>query len=117
MAEELAAKKALRRGHRSSTTRTLGQVDVAISSKPLDISKISQLKRSLEDKLRCLSTLDEEILLLTPEDTIEEEVITADEYKERIYIALSKLGQVDSASVRIDAGPRGSSTPPVTSRS
>lgn len=46
------------------------------------------MKRSLEEKL---GSLDEEILELTPEDAIEAEIIQADEVKERIYAALSKM--------------------------
>ena len=42
-----------------------------LSADPLDVSKIYQLKRSLEDKLQSLSDLDQGILDLTPEDSIE----------------------------------------------
>ena len=51
-AEQLARKKRLRAGHRASTTRILGQVEPAIAADRLDVSKINQLKRSLEDKLQ-----------------------------------------------------------------
>ena len=89
--EELARKKRLRAGHRASTTRILGQVQPSIADDPLDVPKITQLKRSLEDKLVSLSGLDERILELTPEDAIETEIVQADEIKERIYVALSEL--------------------------
>ena len=92
-AEQLARKKSLRAGHRASTARILGQVEPAIAADPLDVSKINQLKRSLEDKLRMqsLSDLDQGILELTPEDSIETEIVQADEIRERLYAALSKL--------------------------
>ena len=90
-AEQLARKKRLRAGHRASTTRILGQVEPAIAADPLDVSKINQLKRSLEDKLQSLSDLDQGILELTPEDSIETEIVQADEIRERLYAALSKL--------------------------
>ena len=96
--EQLARKKRLRAGHRASTTRILGQVEPAVTADPLDVSKITQLKRSLEDKLHSLSELDEAILNLTPEESIEAEIIQADETKERLYSALTKLDRCLSAS-------------------
>ena len=90
-AEQLARKKRVRGGHRAPTTQVLGQVQPSITTETPDIPKITQLKRSLEEKLHSLSTLDEEILLLTPEEEIEEEIVQADEIKERVYTALSRL--------------------------
>ena len=69
----------------------MGQVEPAIAAEPLDVSKINQLKRSLEDKLQSLSDLDQGILELTPEDLIVTEIVQADEIRERLYAALSKL--------------------------
>ena len=68
MGEELAGKKNVRRGHRASTTRILGQVDPAIASEPADVSKMNQLKRSLENKLQSLSALDEGLQSLSALD-------------------------------------------------
>ena len=90
-AEELAGKKRVRAGHRGSTTRMLGQVQPTIDSDPLDIPKIRQLTRSLEEKLQAVSKFDSDILDLTPEDDIEDEILQADEVKEQIYQALSQL--------------------------
>ena len=85
--EQLARKRRLRAGHRASTTRILGQVEPVITADPLDVSKINQLKRSLDDKLRSLSDLDQAILDLTPEESIEAEIVQADETKEHyMYI-------------------------------
>ena len=91
MSTELAPKKRVHAGHRASTRRFLGQVDTAIASVPLDVAKITQLKGTLEDKLKALNALDEEILTLTPEDAIEGEIVQADEVRELIYTALSRL--------------------------
>ena len=71
--------------------RFLGQVDTTIAGVPLDVAKITQLKQSLEDKLKALNTLDEEILTLTPEDAIEGEIVQVNEVRELIYTALSRL--------------------------
>lgn len=89
--EQLARKRRLRAGHRASTTRILGRVEPATTADLLNPSEVNQLKRSLEEKLQCLSGLDQDILDLTPEESIEDEIIQADEIKERLYAALSKL--------------------------
>ena len=88
---ELTRKKKVRAGHRASTTNILGQVDPSLAATPLDVSKITQLKRSLDNKLQSLSTLDDEILALTPEEAIEDEIVQADGIRDRIYEALSRL--------------------------
>ena len=48
----------------------LGQIQPAIGSEPLDVAKIDQLKRSLEEKLKSLSLLDDEDLTLIQEQTM-----------------------------------------------
>ena len=88
---ELARKKKVRAGHRASTTRILGQIDAAVTTEPLDVPKITQLRRSLEDKLTSLTALADEVLPLLEEEAIEAEIIQADEIKEHVYAALSEL--------------------------
>ena len=75
---ELARQKRVRAGHRSSSTKIMGQVEPCLSESPPDASKLTQLKWSLEDKLQSLSTLDDEILGLTPEDSIEAVIVHVD---------------------------------------
>ena len=93
--EELALNRNIRRGQRAATTRILGQVGTAVDTQPPNGPKISQLKRSLEEKLQILSNLDDKILVVTPGEDIETEIIQADEVKERIFLALLQL---DAAS-------------------
>ena len=88
---ELARKKKIRAGHRASTTRILGQIDPCLAAVPFEASKVTQCKRSLESKLQALTTLDDEILDLTDDDGVEAEIVQADEVKESIYRALSRL--------------------------
>ena len=88
---ELVRKKKVRAGHRASTTRILGQIDPAVTTEPLEVPKITQLRRSLEDKLTSLTALDNEILPLLDKEAIEAEIVQADEIKEQVYAALSKL--------------------------
>ena len=87
--EQLSNKKRLRAAYRPSTTLLLGQSEPAITANPLDVSKITQLKRSLDDKFRSLSDLDEVILDLTLEELIEAEILKADETKERLSASTS----------------------------
>ena len=88
----ITRKKRLCTGHQASTTKILGQVQPAIDSEPLDVAKIDQFKRSLEKKMKSLSLLDNEVLTLIPEEAIEDEIVQADEIRERLYTALSRLG-------------------------
>lgn len=70
MAEALAKKKRVRAGHKASATRLLGQVDDAIANtEALDVSKLTLLKMSLNEKLRTLKTLDREIVDLIENET------------------------------------------------
>ena len=117
---ELARQKRVRAGHRSSSTKIMGQVEPCLSESPPDASKLTRLKRSLEDKLQSLSTLDDEILGLTPEDSIEAEIVQADECRQNIYEALSRLEialcqpPTESSSIRpvvVAAAPRSRASP------
>ena len=89
--EQLVRKKKVRAGHRASLTRILGEICKSVSATPRDNFKISQLKRSLEETLQTLTKCDEEILPLVLEGDIEEEIVRADEIKERLYNTLSLL--------------------------
>ena len=114
--KQLTRKKRLCAGHRGSTTPILGQVEPAITADPLDVSKITQLKQSLDDKLRSLSDLDEVILDLTPEESIEADIIQADEAKEQLYSALMKLDHCLSASTPSPTRAAAVTRPPATCR-
>ena len=94
MAEGLVRKKRLRAGHRGSTTRILNKVDSLLTGEAgsaLDLAKLAQLKLTLTEKLETLRRLDQEILDLTKEDGLEDEIEQADSYKEGVYAALVKI--------------------------
>ena len=112
MSEQLARKRRLRAGHRASTTQILGRVEPATASDPLNALKINQLKRSLEEKLQCLSDFDQDILDIMPEEAIEDEIVQTDEIKERLYAALLKLDHCLSSLGRTPP-----TTPPVHANS
>lgn len=97
--EQPARKRELRGGHRASATQILGHVEPAITAKPLDVSKINQLNRSVEDKLQFLSDLNQASFDLTPEDSIEDKIVQADEIKEWLYDMLSRLEHCLKATI------------------
>ena len=57
MADELAQLIRTRRGHRSSTTKTVTKVNDLISARSIDETKLLHNKRMLEEKLDQLKAL------------------------------------------------------------
>ena len=57
MAELLMWKKRVRAGHRSSATKTIGQVHEALLEAELNISFLKQKKAALEEKMKLLRFL------------------------------------------------------------
>ncbi len=91
MSEEeraLTRKRKVRAGHRASATRILGQVEPALAATPVDIDRISQLKRTLEGKLETLKSLDGEVVEATPDEGVEDEI---QQTNERLYGSLSRI--------------------------
>ena len=91
MSENLAKKKRIRAGHRASATRMLRQSDELLAVAPPDTVKLSQLKLSLEEKLGTLKQLDGEIVELTDEEHLIEEIEQADGFKEGIFAAMVRI--------------------------
>ena len=86
MAEELARKKRVRAGHKSSTTKMMTRVEEMLSSvESLHLSKLNQLRMGLHEKLEEIKVLDGEILSLVKDDEVDNEITQADLYKEKIY--------------------------------
>ena len=72
MGEELARKKRVRAGHRSSTTRMITRVEEMLASGgSLDLSKLEQLNMSLKEKLHEIKILDSEIVTLVGDDDLD----------------------------------------------
>ena len=93
MVEGLSKKKRGRRGRGSSTSCTLSQANVAIEASwetgvtNAILSKLTQCKSSLQDKLYILNRLDE-ILDLVTEDEVENEIKQADIFNEKIRVMI-----------------------------
>ena len=94
MSKESLPRKKIRAGHQVSATRLLSQIDTALTTPATDSDKLSQLKLSLHKKLETLKLLDSEIVQLTPEEGLEDEIEQADGYKENVYCALIMIDKV-----------------------
>ena len=94
MTEALTKKKKIRRGHRASATRMVNRVGEIIAAHEddatteLDVTKLLQLKLSLEEKLSTLKQLDGEILDLVEEEAVDDEIAQADDCKDIVPLLL-----------------------------
>ena len=84
------------------------QLEGLLRDEPLDKARLAQLKLSFQVKLDTLNRLDGEILDFVEEDELENEIQTADTFKENVYSAMVKI----EGSLK-DTGPRadGTATP------
>ena len=99
MAEGLVRKKRIRAGHRGSTTRMLREVDELLAADTLDKARLAQLKLSLQEKLDTLKQIDGEILELTEEGDLENEIQQADTFKDSVYSAMVRLQEAVKETV------------------
>lgn len=97
--EDLARKKNVRAAHRASATRLMNQADSLIGASPLNTDELTLLQTSLSAKLKTLETLNAEIVDLTPEAQLEEEIGRADEYSEKIQRMLLQVQKALQPSV------------------
>ena len=67
------------------------QVEETLGREAIDLSKLSLLKCSLQEKLETIKILDGDIVDLIEDDKLTEEIEQADFYKETIYDALLKI--------------------------
>lgn len=82
--EALARKKKVRAAHRTSATRLMGLADALIEATPMNADELALLQTNLTTKLTMLQAFNAEIVELTPETQLEEEIGRADEYSEKI---------------------------------
>ena len=69
-AEELAKKKRVRAGHKASAIRMIGNAEDLLKTAGSDVLRLTQLSRSLREKLDVLTTLDGEIINLVDEGSV-----------------------------------------------
>ena len=78
--EGVTRKKRIRAGHKASATRILTQIDTLLIEESPNLSKLSQLKLSLQEKLDTLKLLDSEMLGLIDEGELTSEIEQADAF-------------------------------------
>ena len=89
--EELTKKKLIKAGHKASATRMMGSAEDLLKTSGSDTSRLTQLSRSLQEKLDVLTTLDSEIINLAAEGSVVDEIEQADIFKEGIYSTMVKI--------------------------
>jgi len=89
--EGVARKKRIRAGHKASATRIVTQINGILSEDNPDLTKLLQLKLSIQEKLETIKSLDGELLDLVTEDDLTSEIEQADAYKEGIYAAIIRI--------------------------
>ena len=95
----VAKKKIIRQGHRACASKILGNVKSVIQN--YDSSneiRLRQLKISLEERLKKLKTLDEEILEVIEDSEITSEIEESGELTENIYGAIVEIDSILSKS-------------------
>ena len=96
MAEELAKKKRIRAGHRTSVTKLIHLAETALAETP-DIKKLTTFKMTLTEKIKTVSTLDDEIAnLLDEEEALSDDIDQADLYKQKIYAVIVSIDEAIS---------------------
>ena len=69
----------------------MSQADTLIAATTVDADELSLLQDNLSKKLTTLEALNAEIVEITPEDELEDEIGRADEYSERIQRTLIQI--------------------------
>ena len=82
--EELARLKSVRAAHRSSATKSMNEADGLLGTSPLDPDELTLMQTTLSAKFTTLETLNAQIVALTPEVNLEDEIRRADDYSEKI---------------------------------
>ena len=116
-AESLTKKRRIRAGHKASATRMIRQVEETFRREAIDLSKLSLLKCSLQEKLETIKILDGDIVDLIEDDKLTEEIEQADFYKETIYDALLKIDKAVCETKPSVTALRNADTPGPTSSS
>lgn len=113
MVEDLAQKKKICSGNRSSAMRLMNQFEEASAvTGGQVIEKLLQWKVSLTEKLQMLKALNNEILVLVDDDAVEDEIKQADVFSKRLQQSIINVEQlIASKSLTGTATHRSTSTP------
>ena len=89
----------------------MNQATTALEADEKDADQLRLTKQMLEEKVKTLKSLDEEIAELVPDEELEDEIQQADQQIERIYGVLTKLNKA-LLLPRPTTPPTGAAAPP-----
>ena len=81
----------MRGGYRSHVTKLTNKAKTEIDSEEASSIKTDQISVALKEKLKLLTAIDQEILLLVKDDEVEAEVLECEEHKSRTYGTIVEL--------------------------
>jgi len=94
MAAELARKKKVRGGHKASVTKIVAAAEALLAADPPDVTELTSIQMSLEEKLKVLAGLDEGIAdLIEDEGELAAEIDKTDDFKRKVYTIMAKIEQ------------------------
>ena len=91
MSDELAKKKRITGGHKASATKIMQQISEHVRSETSDETKLACLKRALNEKFTTIKALDDEISGLIEDESVVEDIDTADQFKETSFNSLFSI--------------------------
>ena len=98
--EDLKKKKKIRGGHKGYVTKTLERIQSLLNRfEPTVVNQLKTYRIALEEKLKILGSLDDEILGLLKEDQIEEEIEETGHFRGSIHEMMVKIDEVLLAEV------------------
>ncbi len=97
----VSKKKRIRGGYRAHTKKLFGDCKTLLEKEHPESTLIEGLSRNLNDKLKLLRAVDEEIFLLLNDDEIEAAVIDAEEWQAEIQARLVALDAAKSPRAAI----------------
>ena len=111
--KEISRKRKVRGAHRSSVTRILSNISELLpgSTEKLELTNLRQKKSALSEKSQILKRLDEELLIIIPDDELEGEVEQADLIQERIQLAILEIDDALSGEEMSSHEPQASLEP------
>ena len=100
MGDEDLKKKKIRGGHKEYVTKTLERIQSLLDRfDPTVVNQLKTYRIALEEKLKILGSLDDEILGLLKEDQIEAEIEETGNFRESIHEMMAKIDEVLLAKV------------------
>ena len=98
--EDLKKKKKIRGGHKGYVTRMIEKIQSLLDHfEPDVVNQLKTYRIALEEKLKILGGLNDEILGLLEEDQIEEEIEETGNFRESIHEMIVKIDEVLLAEV------------------